>query len=56
MGLSMAVMILCIALSFNSIAPSNVIVTIVLVAVFLGYAILREKTGKVVMQKSYELQ
>jgi APA family basic amino acid/polyamine antiporter len=56
MGLSLAVMVLCIALSFNSMAPSNVVVTIVLVAVFLLYAILREKTGKVIMQKSYELQ
>ena len=56
MGLSLAVMLLCIALSFNSMARSNVIATIVLVAVFFVYATLRKKTGKVSMQKSYELQ
>jgi APA family basic amino acid/polyamine antiporter len=56
MGLSLVVMLLCIALSFNSMARSNVIVTIALVVVFLLYATLRQKTGKVKMQKSYELQ
>ncbi|MDR0637247.1 MAG: APC family permease [Treponema sp.] len=56
MGISLAVMLLCIALSFNSIARSNVVVTLGLVAVFFLYATLRQKTGKVVMQKSYELQ
>ncbi|MDR1108929.1 MAG: APC family permease [Spirochaetaceae bacterium] len=56
MGLSLVVMLLCIGLSFNSMARSNVIVTIALVAVFLVYIILRKKTGKVSMQKSYELQ
>jgi APA family basic amino acid/polyamine antiporter len=56
MGLSLAVMLLCITLSFNNMARSNVIATVVLVAVFLSYAILRQKTGKVSMQKSYELQ
>jgi APA family basic amino acid/polyamine antiporter len=56
MGLSLVVMLLCIGLSFNSMARSNVIVTIALIVVFLLYATLRQKTGKVVMQKSYELQ
>jgi APA family basic amino acid/polyamine antiporter len=56
MGFSLVVMLLCIALSFNSIAPSNVAVTISLAVVFLLYAVLRQKTGKVNMQKSYELQ
>ncbi|MDR2795255.1 MAG: APC family permease [Spirochaetaceae bacterium] len=56
MGLSLAVMLLCIALSFNSMARSNVIVTLGLVVVFFLYTTLRQKTGKVVMQKSYELQ
>lgn len=56
MGLSLAVMLLCIALSFNSIARSNVAVTVGLVILFVVYATLRQKTGKVSMQKSYELQ
>ncbi|MDR0376285.1 MAG: APC family permease [Spirochaetaceae bacterium] len=56
MGLSLVVMLLCIAMSFNSLAQSNVVVTVALVAVFLIYATLRQKTGKVSMQKSYELQ
>jgi APA family basic amino acid/polyamine antiporter len=56
MALSLAVMLLCIILSFNNMVRSNVAVTIVLAAVFLLYAILRQKTGKVSMQKSYELQ
>ncbi|MDR3356379.1 MAG: APC family permease [Spirochaetaceae bacterium] len=56
MGLSVAVMLLCIVLSFNSIARTNVAVTLALVAVFFLYATLRQKTGKVSMQKSYELQ
>lgn len=56
MSLSLAAMLFCMALSFNNMARSNMAVTIVLVAVFLLYAILRQKTGKVRMQKSYELQ
>jgi APA family basic amino acid/polyamine antiporter len=56
MGLSLAVMLLCIALSFNSMARSNVVVTMGLVVVFFLYATFRQKTGKVAMQKSYELQ
>jgi APA family basic amino acid/polyamine antiporter len=56
MGLSLAVMLLCIVLSFNSMARSNIIVTLGLVVVFLIYTTLRERTGKVSMQKSYELQ
>ncbi|MDR0374466.1 MAG: APC family permease [Treponema sp.] len=56
MGLSLAVTLLCIAFSFNSIARSNVAVTMGLVVVFFLYATLRQKTGKVAMQKSYELQ
>jgi hypothetical protein len=49
-------MLLCIALSFNSMARSNVIVTLGRVVVFFLYTTFRQKTGKVVMQKSYELQ
>ncbi|MDR1239748.1 MAG: APC family permease [Treponema sp.] len=56
MVLSLVTMLLCIVLSFNNMARSNVAATIVLVAVFFLYAILRQKTGKVTMQKSYELQ
>jgi APA family basic amino acid/polyamine antiporter len=56
MSLSLVVMLLCIILSFNNMARTNVVATLVLVAVFLLYAVLRQKTGKVSMQKSYELQ
>jgi APA family basic amino acid/polyamine antiporter len=56
MGLSLAMMLFCIALSFNSMARSNVAATIILVAIFFTYATIRQKTGKVSMQKSYELQ
>jgi APA family basic amino acid/polyamine antiporter len=56
MGISLVVMLLCIGLSFNNMARSNVAATLILVVVFLVYAVLRQKTGKVSMQKSYELQ
>lgn len=56
MGLSLAMMLFCIVLSFNSMAKSNVIATIVLAVIFLTYATIRQKMGKVHMQKSYELQ
>jgi APA family basic amino acid/polyamine antiporter len=56
MGLSLAVTLLCITLSFNNMARSNAVATLVLTAVFLLYVILRQKSGKVSMQKSYELQ
>jgi APA family basic amino acid/polyamine antiporter len=56
MYFSLAVTLSCIVLSFNSMAKSNVTVTIGLAVVFLIYAILRQKSGAVQMQKSYELQ
>jgi APA family basic amino acid/polyamine antiporter len=46
----------CIYLSIGNIPISNIYVTIVLVALFFLYAALRQRTGKVTMQKSYELQ
>jgi APA family basic amino acid/polyamine antiporter len=56
MSFSLLVTFICIVLSFNSMAKTNVVATIGLALIFLVYAILREKTGKVQMQKSYELQ
>ncbi|MDR3170442.1 MAG: APC family permease [Treponema sp.] len=56
MYFSLTVTIACIILSFNSMAKSNIIATLGLAVLFLVYAILRQKTGKVKMQKSYELQ
>jgi APA family basic amino acid/polyamine antiporter len=46
----------CIYLSIGNMPISNVYVTIGLVVVFFIYSTLRQKSGKVVMQKSYELQ
>ncbi|WP_010253397.1 APC family permease [Treponema primitia] len=56
MSFSLLVTFVCIVLSFNNMAKTNVAATIGLAVIFLVYAILREKTGKVKMQKSYELQ
>ncbi|GHV55087.1 hypothetical protein AGMMS49579_17050 [Spirochaetia bacterium] len=56
MYFSLVVTLSCIVLSFNNMARSNITVTIGLVIIFLAYAILRRKSGKVQMQKSYELQ
>jgi APA family basic amino acid/polyamine antiporter len=52
----LCVTLFCVYLSIGNMPISNVYVTIGLVAVFFIYATLRQKTGKVVMQKSYELQ
>lgn len=56
MSFSMLVTLVCIALSFNSMAKTNIAVTLGLALVFLVYAVLRQKTGKVKIVKSYELQ
>jgi APA family basic amino acid/polyamine antiporter len=53
---SLAVTILCIALSLNTITKTNVIVTVSVAAFFLLYSVLRQRTGKVQIVKSYELQ
>ena len=53
---SLCVTTACIALTFNSMAKTNVAVTLALAAIFFVYATLRQKSGKVKMQKSYELQ
>jgi APA family basic amino acid/polyamine antiporter len=52
----LCVTLFCIYLSIGNMPISNVYVTIGLVLVFFIYATLRQKAGKVVMQKSYELQ
>jgi APA family basic amino acid/polyamine antiporter len=53
---SLAVTLFCIALSLNTITRTNVIVTVSVAAFFLIYSILRQRTGKVQIVKSYELQ
>jgi APA family basic amino acid/polyamine antiporter len=53
---SLGVTIFSIGLSIGNMPVNNVYVTIALVFVFFIYATLRQKSGKVVMQKSYELQ
>jgi APA family basic amino acid/polyamine antiporter len=55
-GFCLCMTLFCIYLSIGNMPISNVYVTIGLVAVFFIYATLRQKTGKVIMQKSYELQ
>jgi APA family basic amino acid/polyamine antiporter len=52
----LCITLFCIYLSIGNMPISNVYVTIGLVIFFFIYATLRQKTGKVVMQKSYELQ
>lgn len=52
----LCVTLFCVYLSIGNMPISNVYVTIGLVVLFFIYATLRQKTGKVVMQKSYELQ
>jgi APA family basic amino acid/polyamine antiporter len=52
----LCITLFCIYLSIGNMPMSNVYVTIGLVIIFFIYATFRQKTGKVVMQKSYELQ
>ena len=58
-----ALMIFClcvtlfvIGLSLRNLKPTLVIVTVVLITLFFIYSTLRQKSGKVQMEKSYELQ
>lgn len=52
----LCVTVFCIVLSMRSIQLTQVVVTVVLIAVFFIYATMRQKSGKVKMEKSYELQ
>lgn len=56
MILSMCTALFCIGLSMRSITKMQVIVTIVMFIIFGIYLTVREKTGSVKMEKSYELQ
>jgi len=56
LSLSVLVNILAIVLSFNNMAKTNFAVTVGLAILFLIYAVIRERSGKVRMVKSYELQ
>ena len=54
--LSLAATLFCIYISMGNMPRSNILVTVGLAVVFLLYAIWRQRTGKVKMEKSYELQ
>lgn len=56
MSVSLLITILCIILSLGTITTTQIIVTAILIIVFFLYATLRQKSGKVQMEKSYELQ
>lgn len=53
---SLCVTIFCIGLSLRSIQTTQIVVTGVLIVVFFLYSTFRQKSGKVHMEKSYELQ
>lgn len=52
----LCVTLFCIGLSLRTIQLPQIIVTAVLIVVFFLYATLRQKSGHVKMEKSYELQ
>ncbi|MGF6905971.1 APC family permease [Fusobacterium sp. PH5-44] len=56
MILSMCMALFCIGLSMRSITKMQVIVTVSMFVIFGIYLTIREKTGSVKMEKSYELQ
>lgn len=56
MVFSLCVTLFVIALSLRNLTPSLIIFTTVAIVIFFVYATLRQKSGKVEMEKSYELQ
>ncbi|MBE5979143.1 MAG: amino acid permease [Paenibacillaceae bacterium] len=52
----LCVTLFVIGLSLRNLKPTLVIVTVVLITLFFIYSTLRQKSGKVQMEKSYELQ
>lgn len=56
MALCLCATLFAIVLSLRSITTTLAVVTIVLIILFFVYATLRQKSGKVHMEKSYELQ
>ena len=53
---SLAATLFCMYISMGNMPRSNIFVTIGLAVVFFIYSVWRQKTGKVKMEKSYELQ
>ena len=53
---SLCVTVFVIVLSLRSLTPTLIIFTVAAIAIFFIYATLRQKSGKVHMEKSYELQ
>ncbi|MCC8166483.1 MAG: APC family permease [Planctomycetes bacterium] len=56
MYFSLAATIFCMIISMGNMPRSNVAVTVCLALAFLLYAVWRQNSGKVIMEKSYELQ
>ncbi len=56
MGFSLCVSVFVIILSMRNLTPTLIIFTLVLITLFFVYSSLRQRTGKVKMEKSYELQ
>ena len=53
---SLAATIFCIYISLGNMPRSNILVTCGLAVIFFLYSVYRQKSGKVKMEKSYELQ
>lgn len=56
MTFCLCVTLFVIGLSLRNLTPTLVIVTVVLITLFFIYSTFRQKSGKVQMEKSYELQ
>jgi APA family basic amino acid/polyamine antiporter len=56
MFFSLSISLLCLFISLGNISISNIYVAVGLALLFFTYATLRQKSGHVKMQKSYELQ
>lgn len=54
--LSLVATVFCMYISMGNMPRSNIIATVGLAVVFLAYSIWRQGSGKVKMEKSYELQ
>ncbi|MDR1773886.1 MAG: APC family permease [Clostridioides sp.] len=55
MTISLIVSLTCVILSLRTITQTQVIATVILLIVFFVYSTIRQRSGKVKMEKSYEL-
>ena len=53
---SLCVTLFVISLTLNNLTPPLIIFTVAVLFAFFIYATIRQKSGKVQMEKSYELQ